>query len=280
MQAGLDPDTGQLILTDEVSGDRVVGFELNFSLLDTGNGSGIFGQEPPFEFSTNTQIYDEKGNSHSLTVSFTKSVVDNEWSWVGTVDGLTPEAGNNGKAIFNEDGTLRTFEAADGSNLLFTPSDGTPQLSIAIDASSTEQLGGLTQFVAPSSASVREQDGRGAGTLVSVNVESNGNIVGLFSNGSAENLARVALASFSNVGGMKRQGANLFIQTQSSGQPVLGAAESTVQGSIRSGSIEMSNVDLAHEFTNMITTQRGFQASARSITTSDELLNEVVNLKR
>ena len=280
VQAGLDPDTGQLILTDEASGDRVVGFELNFSLLDTGNGSGIFGQEPPFEFSTNTQIYDEKGAAHSLTVSFTKSVVDNEWSWVGTVDGLTPEAGNNGKAVFNEDGTLRTFESADGSNLLFTPSDGTPQLSIAIDASSTEQLGGLTQFVAPSSASVREQDGRGAGTLVSVNVESNGNIVGLFSNGSAENLARVSLASFNNVGGMKRQGGNLFIQTQSSGQPVLGAAESTVQGSIRSGSIEMSNVDLAEEFTNMITTQRGFQASARSITTSDELLNEVVNLKR
>ena len=72
----------------------------------------------------------------------------------------------------------------------------------------------------------------------------------------------------------------MFTQTQSSGQAVIGAAEATVQGSIRSGTVEMSNVDLAQEFTNMIVTQRGFQANARSITTADELLTEVVNLKR
>ena len=278
-QAGLDPDTGQLILTDEV-GDRVVGFEIDFSLLDSGNGSGLFGDEPPFEFSTNAQIFDEKGNTHSLTVSFTKSVVDNEWNWVATVDGLTPDAGNNGRAIFNEDGTLRTFDAADRSAILFTPGEGTPPISIEIDASSTERLGGLTQFVAPSSASVREQDGRAAGNLVSINIEMNGNIVGLFGNGSSENLGRVALAAFSNAGGLKREGDNTFSETQSSGQAVIGAAETTIQGSVRSGSIEMSNVDLAQEFTDMIVTQRGFQASARSITTSDELLTEVVNLKR
>ena len=279
VQAGLDPDTGQLILTDE-SGDRVVGFEIDFSLLDSGNGSGLFGDEPPFEFSTNAQIFDEKGNTHSLTVSFTKSVVDNEWNWVATVDGLTPDAGNNGRAIFNEDGTLRTFDAADRSAILFTPGEGTPPLSIGIDASSTERLGGLTQFVAPSSASVREQDGRAAGNLVSINIEPNGNIVGLFGNGSSENLGRVALAAFSNMGGLKREGDNTFSETQSSGQAVIGAAETTIQGSVRSGTIEMSNVDLAQEFTDMIVTQRGFQASARTITTSDELLTEVVNLKR
>jgi flagellar hook protein FlgE len=90
----------------------------------------------------------------------------------------------------------------------------------------------------------------------------------------------VGLASFGNVNGLKRQGDNMFIETESSGQAVIGTAETTVQGSIRSGAIEMSNVDLAQEFTNMIVTQRGFQASARSITTSDELLTEVVNLKR
>ena len=280
VQAGLDPETGRLILTDLTTNDRVVGAEINISLLDTGNGSGIFGNEPPFEYSTNTQIFDEKGASHSLTLTFTKSVVDNEWNWTATVDGLTPEAGNNGKAIFNEDGTLRTFEAADKSNLLFTPADGTPQLSVELDASNTERLGGLTQFVAPASASVREQDGRSSGRLVSINIEPGGHIVGQFSNGSAENLARISLASFGNVGGMKQDGSNLYIETQASGRPVIGAAESTIQGSIRSGTLEMSNVDLAQEFTNLILTQRGFQASARSITTSDELLTEVVNLKR
>ena len=280
VQAGLDPDTGQLILTDAVSGDRVVGFDINFSLLDTGIGSGIFGNEPPFEFSTNTQIYDEKGNAHSLTMGFTKSVVDNEWNWIATIDGLTPDSGNNGTIVFNEDGTLRTFESSDKAPITFSPGEGTPELTVEIGADSTERLGGLTQFVAPSSVSVREQDGRSAGSLVSVSFEPNGNVTGLFSNGTAEKLGRVSLASFGNVDGLKRQGDNLFMQTESSGQALVGTAESTVQGSIRSGAIEMSNVDLAQEFTNMIVTQRGFQANARSITTSDELLTEVVNLKR
>ena len=280
VEAGLDPDTGQVILTDTVSGDRVVGFDIYLSLLDSGVGSGIFGNDPPFEYSTNTQVFDEKGDTHSLTMNFSKSVVDNEWTWVATIDGLTPDSGNNGNIIFNEDGTLRTFESSDKAPITFTPGEGTPQLIIDIGADSTERLGGLTQFVAPSSVSVREQDGRSAGSLMSVSFEPNGNITGLFSNGTSESLGRVGLASFGNVDGLKRQGDNMFIETESSGQAVIGAAETTVQGSIRSGAIEMSNVDLAQEFTNMIVTQRGFQANARSITTSDELLTEVVNLKR
>ena len=280
VSAGLDPDTGELILTDQVTGGRVVGFDINFSLLDTGNGSGLFGNNPPFEFSTNTQIFDAKGDAHSLTVTFTQSVVDNEWNWVATVDGMTPDTGNNGKAVFNEDGTLRSFEAADRSALTFLTGSGTPPLSIEILASGTDRLGGLTQFVAPSSVSVRDQDGRTAGSLVSVNIESTGNIVGLFSNGTSEVLGRVVLAGFSNASGLKREGDNIFSQTESSGQAVIGTAESTIQSSIRSGAIELSNVDLAQEFTDMIITQRGFQASARSITTSDELLAELVNLKR
>ncbi len=280
VEAGLDSDTGQVILTDTVSGDRVVGFDINLSLLDSGVGSGIFGNDPPFEYSTNTQVFDEKGDTHSLTMNFSKSVVDNEWTWVATIDGLTPDSGNNGNIIFNEDGTLRTFESSDKAPITFTPGEGTPLLTIDIGADSTERLGGLTQFVAPSSVSVREQDGRSAGSLMSVSFEPNGNITGLFSNGTSESLGRVGLASFGNVDGLKRQGDNMFIETESSGQAVIGAAETTVQGSIRSGAIEMSNVDLAQEFTNMIVTQRGFQANARSITTSDELLTEVVNLKR
>ena len=280
VDAGIDPETGQFILTDVNTQDRIVGFEINFSLLDSGIGSGIYGDQPPFEFSTNTQVYDEQGNPHSLTLNFTKGIVDNEWSWVATVDGITPAAGNNGKVVFNEDGTLRTFESSDQSPIVFQPGEGTPKMSIEIGADSTDRLGGLTQFVADSSVSVREQDGRTSGSLVSVSFQPDGNIVGLFSNGTSENMGRVSLASFGNADGLMRQGGNMFVQTEASGEAVVGAAESTVQGSIRSGQIEMSNVDLAAEFTNMIVTQRGFQASARSITTSDELLTEVVNLKR
>ncbi len=280
VNAGIDPETGQFILTDVETQDRIVGFEINFSLLDSGPGSGILGDQPPFEFSTNTQVFDQKGDAHSLTMHFTKGIVDNEWSWVATIDGLTPQAGNNGKVVFNEDGTLRSFESSDQSPILFQPGEGTPQMSIEIGADSTDRLGGLTQFVAASSAAVREQDGRASGSLVSVSFQPNGNIIGLFSNGTSENMGRVSLASFGNEDGLMRQGGNMFVQTEASGDAVIGSAESTVQGSIRSGQIEMSNVDLAAEFTNMIVTQRGFQASARSITTSDELLTEVVNLKR
>ncbi|MEC7227602.1 MAG: flagellar hook-basal body complex protein, partial [Candidatus Latescibacterota bacterium] len=125
VNAGIDPETGQFILTDVNTQDRVVGFEINFSLLDSGIGSGIYGDQPPFEFSTNTQVYDEQGNPHSLTLNFTKGIVDNEWSWVATVDGITPAAGNNGRVVFNEDGTLRTFESSDQSSIVFQPGEGT-----------------------------------------------------------------------------------------------------------------------------------------------------------
>jgi flagellar hook protein FlgE len=280
VQAGLDPDTGELILTEQASGDRVVGFDVQFSLLDAGNGSGIFGDNPPYEYSTNTQVYDAKGNVHSLTTTFTRSTVANEWSWVSSVDGMAPAAGNNGKVVFNEDGTLRSFEAADKSPLVFQPSGGTPELRLEIAASGTDQLGGLTQFVASSSVSVREQDGHGAGRLQSITIENSGEVKGLFSNGDSQVLGRVVLAGFGNPAGLKRQGDNFFIETEASGQAVVGAAGTAVQGQVRSGSIELSNVDLASEFTSMMVTQRGFQASARSITTADEMLTELVNLKR
>ena len=285
VDVGLDPGgSGQIIITEKASQTRVTGFDVSFSLLDNGltdaTTSGIFGDDPPFEFSTNTQVFDETGESHSLTVTFTRSVVNNEWSWVASVDGLTPASGNNGRAVFNNDGTLRTFVSSDGQPLGFSPSNGAPPLAIEIVADRTDRLGGITQFVAPSSASVREQDGRSVGSLLSVNIQSNGNITGLFSNGTAEELGRVILATFGNPAGLRREGENLFTETESSGQAVTGAAESTVQGSVHSGAIELSNVDLAEQFTNMILAQRGFQASARTITTSDELLSELVNLKR
>ena len=279
--AGIAPQTGRLSLTETATQNSVVGFDINFSLLDVDAvGSGLFGSNPLAEFSTNTQVFDQKGDTHSLTLTFNKSVVANEWNWVASVNGVTPQAGNEGKAVFNEDGTLKSFDSSDQTALQFTPADGTPRITIDIGATGTGRLGGLTQFVAPSSMAVREQDGRAAGSLVSINVEGDGGIRGTFTNGDSQVLGRVSLAAFSNSEGLKREAQNLFVQTESSGQPVVGAAETTVQGSIRSRSIELSNVDLAEEFTNMIVSQRGFQASARSITTSDELMSELVNLKR
>ena len=278
--AEVDAQSGRLTFSESSSNDQISGFDLNVALLDSDNNSGLVGDEAPFDFSTNTQIYDEKGESHSLTLTFTKSSVDNQWNWVAMIDGVAPESGNNGKVVFNQDGTMANFETTDGFPITFKPDEGTSELKVEIGANSTGRLGGLTQFVASSTASVREQDGRASGTLQSVDILKDGNIVGLFSNGQSEDLARVALASFGNENGLLRQGDNMFGETEASGEATIGVAGTTVQGSINSGQVEMSNVDLANEFTNMIVTQRGFQASARSITTADELLTEVVNLKR
>ena len=291
--AGLDPATGALILTQNenqaagiAAGDRIVGFDITFSLLDKRTtdpelGSGLLGDDPGFQFSTNTQVFDEQGQAHSLTFAFNKGLVENEWNWVATVDGYRPVAGNVESAKFLPDGTIDSFEATDGTNLTFAPSNGASNLSIEINATDASgTFGGLTQFVAPSSAAVRDQDGRASGSLVSVSIEENGHIRGLFDNGDTQVFGRVPLAVFGNPGGLRREGGNLLVETIASGTRRVGGAAEEIQGSVRSGSVEMSNVDLAEEFTNMIVTQRGFQASARSISTADELLAELVNLKR
>ena len=279
VEAGFDPDSGRLVLTDP-TGDQVTGFDLTIGLLDAGRDSGLLGEDPPYEFSTNSQVLDAKGESHSLTVNFAKTEVANQWSWVAAVDGFSPDAGGSGKAIFNADGTLRSFAAADGSPLVYRVGDGTPDLRIDIEGEATDNLGGLTQFAAPTSAAVRQQDGRASGSLLSVDIADNGDVRGLFSNGDSQILGRVVLASFNNPGGLQREGENFFTATEASGERVVGEAGKVVQGRVQAGAIELSNVDLADEFTDMIVTQRGFQANARSITTSDELLSELVNLKR
>lgn len=290
--AGLDPTSGRMILTSipeegsNVGGDRIVGFDINFSLLDQRTSlreekSALVGAEAPFSFSTNTQVFDEQGESHSLTFTFTKGLVENEWQWSATIDGSTPEAGNVGTVNFLADGTIDAFQSADGEALQITPTNGASTLTVDIAATDPSgRFGGLTQFVAPSSVAVRDQDGRASGNLVSVSIEGNGHIRGLFDNGDSQVFARVPLAVFGNTGGLRREGENLFAETISSGTARTGEATTEIQGLLRSGHVEMSNVDLAEEFTNMIVTQRGFQASARSITTSDEMLSELVNLKR
>jgi flagellar hook protein FlgE len=118
------------------------------------------------------------------------------------------------------------------------------------------------------------------GSLIDFTVSGNGVITGIYSNGLNQVLGQIALANFGNPGGLTRVGSNLFEVSVNSGEPLIGAPGSGGRGSLYVGALEMSNVDLASEFTNMIITQRGFQANSRIITTSDEMLQELVNLKR
>ena len=137
-----------------------------------------------------------------------------------------------------------------------------------------------TQQARETSIKAVDTDGYGPGTLDSINIDSSGRVIGIYTNGRMQVEAIIAIASFNNPAGLTKMGNSLFYNTPNSGEVQLGMAGTSGLGSINPGALEMSNVDLANEFTEMITAQRGFQANSRIITTSDELLQELVNLKR
>lgn len=158
-------------------------------------------------------------------------------------------------------------------NLIFTP-QGTGQMEVGLD------LKGLTQFFGGHSANAVRQNGNPPGTLQTVNVSADGTVSGVFSNGFSMGLGMLALANFNNPAGLLRVGDNMYKESANSGTRQVGTANTGGRGTVIPGALEMSNVDLAQEFTDMIMTQRGFQANTRVITVSDEMLNELANLKR
>jgi len=151
---------------------------------------------------------------------------------------------------------------------------------MSIDAGTTGRYNGLTGFASAHTASVLTQNGYGLGILDKISIDNSGNISGIFTNGVTRVLAQIILADFSNHSGLLKAGRSFFQASANSGQAIEGVARETISGSISSGALESSSVDIAQEFTSMITAQRGFQANARIITTSDNMLEELVNLKR
>ena len=147
-------------------------------------------------------------------------------------------------------------------------------MTINLDMSS------ISQFANASTASIETQDGSGVGSLSTITIDSGGVIRGIFSNGKTRDLAQIQVASVPNEGGLLKSGDTFFQESANSGIIIMGYANESGRGSIVSGTLELSNVDLASEFTDIIVSQRGFQANARVITTGDEILTELVNLKR
>jgi len=257
---------------------------------------------------TNVNMYDSLGNPHLVTLQFTRVQDEqNEWRVTATVEGADPEATtldvggtnlNNTSSIiirFNNEGALTSIEdlpttpgaPADIINegklsALLTvafPEQGITQ-QINLDFGTAGQYEGITQFAAETTTRAYEQDGYGMGYLESFTIDSSGVITAIYSNGNKAPIAQIALATFTNPQGLTAEGDNTFRQTNNSGLPNVGAAETGGRGKITAGALEMSNVDLAEQFTDMIVTQRGFQANSRSITTSDQMLQELLTLKR
>jgi flagellar hook protein FlgE len=189
-------------------------------------------------------------------------------------------SGGEGTASFNPDGSLAAFASSDGLPLSFDPASGaTNPVTIDIQASSAGALAGLTQYAAPSQVLIAGQDGHASGVLDSINIDEKGVVHALFTNGTQRAMAQIVLARFVNATGLQRIRENAYAATENSGIALVVSPDGS-GGRIASGVVEMSNVDLAKEFTSLIIAQRGFQANARSITTSDEMLSELVNIKR
>ena len=231
-------------------------------------------------------VYDSLGTKHELKAVLWK-VGQNRWDWkmdsTGmdiTAAGVTETAGTH-PMTFLADGTLDTSSFIPPV-VTFTPNDGASPVSILLDPSggTLGSSNGLTQFAGGSNAVLRDQDGYQSGTLQNFTIDRSGTISGAFSNGTNVALGQISLADFNNPGGLLRAGDNMYTVSGNSGSPVLGFALSGAQSEITSGALEMSNVDLANEFTSMIIAQRGFQANGRVITTSDQMLQELVQLKQ
>jgi len=289
--ASLGPD-GNILVEDSISAETKTMVTFTFTDVDSSGSaislpvfvSKLTGRDAGTHTASITS-YDSKGNTHTVSLLFSNistSELSNVWSWEAIVDNgeIIPSAGNKGILRFNSDGSLAVATIADGQPLTFDPGGGADSLRINLGAGQPGTFGGITQLRAPTTTVAKHQDGYGMGNLQTINIDDTGEITGHFSNGISQTLAKIALAKFNNPAGLVRAGDNMYKASANSGTPVKGTVGGGVQATVASGALEMSNVDLAQEFTDMIVAQRGFQANARVITTADTLLDEIVRLKR
>ncbi len=257
------------------------------------------------DYETTITVYDSLGNPVDLTFTFTRDTTPDfdgtpaavEWDYTVTSSNtaltITPASLTLGftssGALDIANSTAATASATGlGSGHAITITGLTP----AADMSGADALvwrfidtagasdGNVTSYAGTSTKNSQTQNGYPTGMLQGVSVDEDGVFTGLYSNGTMLSFAQVALADFASYSGLLKQGSNLFTSSLASGQPVILVPNQGGVGAIAPSSLEMSNVDLATEFVEMITTQRAYQANSKVITTSDEILSELINLKR
>ncbi|AFY02987.1 flagellar hook protein FlgE [Bdellovibrio bacteriovorus] len=241
-------------------------------------------------YSTGVEMYDSQGNKHLVSFFFNK-VNDREWEFKGLVDGKEISGGEEGKMsevaagklMFTVDGKLDSQETT-STNFNFKGGalqDQQVKLNFG-DAikDGGKGLDGTKQYGKNSDLISWHQDGAAAGTITGLSFNDEGTLTAVYSNGQANDLAQIALAKFENPEALFKVGNNRLKESRDSGTASVGAPGAAGRGKLFAKSLERSTVDLATEFVNMIQNQRGFQANAKTITTTDELLNEVIQLKR
>lgn len=256
--------------------------------LSSGTGNKTSNAVYMSTHSSTIEIFDSLGSKHEIKVDFAKTGYSaengTEWSMVIQVPEpakLRDDAPTNvvtGTIKFKPDGSLLGFNP---TALTFTANNGSePGQNIELNFGKSGDFNGMTSNNRKSSTDNIAQDGYAAGTLSGTRIDESGTIIGSFTNGRSFGLAQLSLASFTNNEGLESMGGNVFIQTANSGDPVIGSAQTAGRGKVNASSLEMSNVDLSRSLTQLIIVQRGYQANSKTITTSDQMLNTLLQLKQ
>jgi flagellar hook protein FlgE len=224
-----------------------------------------------FNHTTSVTVYDSLGSAHTATTYFIKDAAVNTWNLQVEIDG-TPVGGVN-QITFANDGSLSTPAGGLLSLPAYTPTTGAADITMSMD------LGTATQFGNAFGVNSLSQDGFTTGRLTGVSVDAEGIVFARFTNGQSTSLGKLALANFVNQQGLQQLGDTTWGQSFASGDALLGEAGTASFGSIQSGALEASNVDLTAQLVQMITAQRNFQANAQMISTADTVTQTVINIR-
>jgi flagellar hook protein FlgE len=224
----------------------------------------------PTTHQASSTVYDSLGKEHNVTLNLTRTG-PNQWAWTAT--GIGEAISGGGSFVFDNQGVFTNVDALQKITI-GAQGSGANELSITPDFS------GVSQYADTSTMVHSSQDGYPNGSLSTYSISSDGTIIGIYSNGLNQNIGQLGVATFNNPTGLLKGSDGMFISSNNSGDAQVGVASTNGRGSISAGTLEMSNVDIAKEFANMIIYQRGFQANSKIITTGDEILQTLVNMKR
>ena len=262
--AAVGPNSGLTIPLGTMSQARATGNVVYQSNLDATTAVGD-------TVTTSFSVYDSLGNSHQVELDFTKTA-DNTWTWSASGNDFDPSAPATGTVTFDSNGQCQSSSLSCSLSLL-SPNGASNPMDFSVNTSA------ITQLAGNSSVSAVSQDGLPMGTLTSYSIDKTGMIIGQFSNGMTQDLGQIAVASVNNPDGLAKTGGSLYSLSPNSGMMTIATAGQGGCGTIASGNLELSNVDLAQEFANLIVTQRGFEANSRIVTTADQLMQDTVAMK-
>ncbi len=255
--------------------------------LDARSDIKEFNPEDPYassNFQRQIKVFNNEGKEKYVTVFFTKTA-ENQWSYNAMVEG--PDAPGDlreGNFVAGASGTI-SFEngalasVTPGATSVNFKEGGSQELNFDFGQDSEDQNRKSSQYGTKNSVSFQRVNGNGPATVQSIGFGPNGTLQTYFSDGSVKDQAQVALANFTNKEGLKRIGSNLFSMSSQSGQAMLGTPGEEGLGEIESGAIELSNVDISHEFLELLSSQQAFNASSKTVSTADELLQKIINVR-